>query len=67
MDMDDLLPDSEFDDQYRLVKLMSDLKDDEAVAMIESLVWMAKEVMPVRLEGEWHDEVKNLLTIGLQS
>lgn len=46
MDMDDLLPDSEFDDQYRLVKLMSDLKDDEAVAMIESLVWMAKEVMP---------------------
>ena len=56
MDMDDMLPDSEFDDQYRLVQLMSDLNDDEAVAMIESLVWLAKDVMPARLEGEWHNE-----------
>ncbi len=56
IDSEDMLPDSEFDDQYRLVQLMSDLNDEEVMAMIESLVWLASDVMPARLQGEWHNE-----------
>ena len=56
IDTDNMLPDSEFDDQYRLVQLMSELTDEEAEAMTESLVWLARDVMPARLEGEWHDK-----------
>ena len=56
MEPEDILPHNEFDDQYRLVQLMSELNDKEAAAMIESLVWMAKEVLPARLQGKWHNE-----------
>ena len=56
MEPEDMLPDSEFDDQYRLVQLMSELNDEEALAMTESLVWMAKKVLPARLQTEWQNE-----------
>lgn len=56
MESEDMLPDSEFDDQYRLVQLMSELNDKEAYAMIESLLWLAKDVIPARLQEEWHNE-----------